>query len=49
MFYSIFPKVRVWLSEAEQDQVDTQKIIDEQISKSPRLSSINFPNKFIIK
>ena len=35
MFYSIFPKVRVWLSEAEQDLLDTtENSPDEQISKS---------------
>ena len=35
MFYNIFPKVRVWLREAEQELLDTiENSPDEQISKS---------------
>ena len=34
MFYNIFPKVRVWLSDAEQDLLDTiENSPDEQMTK----------------
>ena len=35
MFYNIFPKVRVWLSDAEQDLLDTiENSPDEQVTKN---------------
>ena len=35
MFYNIFPKVRVWLSDAEQDLLNTiENSPDEELSKS---------------
>ena len=35
MFYNIFPKVRVWLSDAEQDLLDTiENSPDEQMTKN---------------